>query len=86
MNSNVGRFLLIVLAYFITAKLGLMVPYKESIVTLIWLPTGIAVGAIMRWGKMTLPAIFLAAFLVELSVGLSFFTSIGTSLKTYLKL
>lgn len=43
-------FILVALAYFITAKLGLMVPYKESVATLIWLPTGIAVGAIMRWG------------------------------------
>ncbi len=65
------------LAYYLTAKLGLMVPYKESIVTLIWLPTGIAVGAIMRWGKIALPAIFIAAFLVELSVDLSVSTSIG---------
>ncbi len=79
-NANVGRFLLVALAYFVTAKLGLMVPYKESIVTLIWLPTGIAVGAIMRWGKLTLPAIFLAAFFVELSVGLPFLTSIGVAI------
>ena len=76
-NSVVAKFALIALAYFVTAKLGLMVPYKESIVTLIWLPTGIAVGAIMRWGKISLPAIFIAATLVELSVGLPFFTSIG---------
>ncbi len=79
-NANVGRFLLVALAYFVTAKLGLMVPYKESIVTLIWLPTGIAVGAIMRWGKLTLPATFLAAFFVELSVGLPFLTSIGVAI------
>ncbi|MES2501953.1 MAG: EAL domain-containing protein [Pseudomonadota bacterium] len=77
MNSNVGRFLLVVLAYFVTAKLGLMVPYKESIVTLIWLPTGIATGAIMRWGKIALPAIFIAAFFVEISVDLPISTSIG---------
>lgn len=77
MNSNAEKFALVVLAYFVTAKLGLMVPYKESIVTLIWLPTGIATGAIMRWGKISLPAIFTAAVFVELSVGLSFYTSIG---------
>lgn len=76
-NTNVGRFLLVALAYFITAKLGLMVPYKESIVTLIWLPSGIAVGAIMRWGKISLPAIFIAAGLVEYSIGLPVYTSIG---------
>ena len=52
-----------------------MVPYKESVATLMWLPTGIAVGAIMRWGNISLPAIYIAALLAELSVGLSFFTS-----------
>ncbi len=77
MNSGASRFLLVALAYFITAKLGLMVPYKESVATLIWLPTGIAVGAIMRLGKISLPAIFVAALFVNLSVGLSFVAAIG---------
>ncbi len=46
-----------------------MVPYKESIVKLIWLLTGIAVGAIMRFGNRSLPAILIAVTLLELSVG-----------------
>lgn len=71
---------LVGLAYFSTAELGLMVPYKESVVTLIWLPTGIAVGAIMRWGKMTLPVIFLSAVAVELSAGLPLLTSMTIAL------
>lgn len=70
MNSNVGRFLLVTLAFFLTAKLALMVPNKESIVTLIWLPTGITAGVIMRWGKLALPAIFIAAFSVEITIDL----------------
>ncbi len=78
-NSNVGKLLLVALAYMITAKIGLMVPYKESIVTLIWLPTGIAVGAIMRWGKQVLPAVFIATFITEFSVGLPYHTSIGVA-------
>jgi|GEM_PF-431555 len=75
LNSNIGKFALVALAYFITAKLGLMVPYKASIVTLIWLPTGIAVGAIMRWGNISLPAIYIAAALVESSIGLPYATA-----------
>ncbi|WP_292807424.1 hypothetical protein [Methylotenera sp.] len=55
-------FILVALAYFITAKLGLMVPYKESVATLIWLPTGIAVGAIMRWGASVSPLFLLHHF------------------------
>lgn len=71
---------LVALAYFITAKLGLMVPYKESVVTLMWLPTGIAVGAIMRWGRVCLPAIYLSATTVELSAGLPLLTSLTIAL------
>jgi diguanylate cyclase (GGDEF)-like protein/PAS domain S-box-containing protein len=58
----------VALAYFVTAKLGLMVPYKESMATLMWLPTGIAVGAIMRWGRICIPAVFIASFAIELTV------------------
>ncbi len=61
-------FIAVALAYFLTAKFGLMVPYKESVATLIWLPSGIAVGAIMRWGIISIPAIFMASFLIELTV------------------
>ena len=61
-------FILVAIAYFVTAWFGLMVPYKESVATLIWLPTGIAVGAIMRWGKVNILAVFIASFLVELTV------------------
>lgn len=76
-NSNIAKFTLIALAYFITAKLGLMVPYKEFIATLIWLPTGIAVGAIIRWGNTSLPAIYIAATLVNVTMGVSLPTSLA---------
>lgn len=68
-KSNIAKFTIVALAYFITAKLGLMVPYKESVATLIWLPTGIAVGAIMRWGNVSLPAIYIASVAVNISMG-----------------
>jgi diguanylate cyclase (GGDEF)-like protein/PAS domain S-box-containing protein len=74
------KFVIIVLAYFITAKLGLMVPYMESVATMMWLPTGIAVGAIMRWGNISLPAIYLAVVMVEYSVGLPILTSLAIAI------
>lgn len=76
-KSHALTFVLVGLAYFITAKIGLMVPYKESVATLMWLPTGIAVGAIMRWGKISLPAIYIAAFIAELSLGLPYATCLA---------
>ena len=75
-NSTLAKFVFIALAYFITAKLGLMVPYKESVATMLWLPSGIAVGAMMRWGNISLPAIYVAAFMAEYSSGLPLLTSL----------
>lgn len=77
LKSKALKFAIVFFAYYLSARLGLMGPYKESIVTLLWLPTGIAVGAIIRWGYISLPAIFLAATLVELSLDLPLSTSLG---------
>ena len=74
-NSTTAKFVLVALAYYLTAQLGLLVPYKESIATLIWLPTGIAVAAIMRCGNICLPAIYFAIVLVEYQSGVPLLTS-----------
>lgn len=78
-NSVIAKFVLVALAYYVTAKLGLMVPYKESIITPIWLPTGIAAGAIMRWGYLSLPAIFSAATFIEVSLGVPFISALAVA-------
>lgn len=77
LKSSALKCIAVGLVYYLSAQLGLMGPYKESIVTLLWLPTGIAVGAILRWGYVSLPAIFVAAALVELSLQLPLATSLG---------
>lgn len=59
------------LAYFLTGKLGLLLPYVGSHITLIWLPTGVAVYALVNNGLKIWPAIFIGAFLVNLSIGTS---------------
>ena len=79
LTSSMTTFVLVAVAYLVTAKLGLMVPHKESVATLIWLPTGIAVGAIMRWGWISLPAIYTAAVLTESSAGFSLQTSMAVA-------
>lgn len=83
----VGKFLLVAFAYFMTAKLGLMLPYKASIVTLVWVPTGIALAAIMRWGNASLAAIYLASVLVNVSSGVplsaSILIGVGNTLAPY---
>ena len=49
-----AHLLLVVLAYYATGKLGLVIPYVGSSITLVWLPTGIAIAALLRWGHFWL--------------------------------
>lgn len=64
-----SKNLLVYLAYLITAWLGLCVPFTNDKVTLFWLPSGIAVAAIYRWGWKMSPAIYLAALTINLLFG-----------------
>ncbi|MDO8925505.1 MAG: PAS domain S-box protein [Sideroxyarcus sp.] len=62
--------LLLALTYFASAKLGLYFPTHDSHITLFWLPTGMAVAILLRWGSpYMLGGIFLGAFLFDLSLG-----------------
>jgi PAS domain S-box-containing protein len=65
---DVRRFLLIGLAYYVTAKLSLEVALVDQNVTLIWPPTGIAIVAMLRYGRRSWPAIAAAAFAVNASI------------------
>ncbi len=66
-----AQSLLVGLAYYVTGRLGLSIPYVDSHITLIWAPSGIALAALLRWGGSLWPAIWLGAFAVNLSVGSS---------------
>ena len=79
-----AQIAVVVLAYFASAKLGLAIPYMGSHITLIWLPTGIAVAALMRWGDICSMAIFLGAwasnFSIDFSLLLDSFIALGDTL------
>ena len=61
--------LLVALAYFVTGRLGLMLPAFGTSITLIWLPTGIAVAALLRFGFGCWPGVALGAAAVNFAVG-----------------
>jgi len=63
-----GKLLLLALLYFASGKLGLAFPTPYSHITLFWLPTGIAVATLLRWGIAYWPGIFLGALLLEFSL------------------
>jgi diguanylate cyclase (GGDEF)-like protein len=70
--SWAGKCCILFAGYFITGKLGLLLPAIGSHITLIWLPTGVAVAVLLRWGTGFWPAVFLASLAVNMSVGATF--------------
>ncbi|MCX7220930.1 MAG: diguanylate cyclase, partial [Burkholderiales bacterium] len=82
-----ARILLVFFAYFISGRLGLAFPYIPPSVSLIWLPSGIAMAALIRWGPKITPAIYLAAVLLEystaFSLGQAALIAIGNTLAPY---
>lgn len=63
------RLLLLSTAYFVAGWFGLKLPFVGTHITLIWFPTGIAVAALIRWGRFVWPGIYAGAFLVNLFTG-----------------
>lgn len=73
-NASAGwqlplRWCVVGLAYYLGARLGLLIPYVGTQVSLIWLPTGMALAAYLRWGGAMAPAIALAAFQANRDIG-----------------
>jgi diguanylate cyclase (GGDEF)-like protein len=73
----VTRLFLLAFAYAATGWLGLQLPYAGSHITLVWLPTGLAVAALLRWGGAVWPGIYLGALLTNLSIGSSWPLAVG---------
>ncbi|MBU1775593.1 MAG: PAS domain S-box protein, partial [Gammaproteobacteria bacterium] len=70
--TQTETLLLLALVYFASAKLGLYFPTHDSHITLFWIPTGLAVAILLRWGSpYIVGGIFLGAFLFDISLGTS---------------
>src|ERR1700731_2705226 len=63
--------------YFAAGKLGLKLAFVNPSATAVWPPTGIALAAFLILGYRVWPAIFLGAFLVNITTAGSIATSIG---------
>ncbi|MDE2429257.1 MAG: diguanylate cyclase, partial [Burkholderiales bacterium] len=91
-NSMASRVALTMLVYLIAGHIGLAIPYINPNVSLIWMPTGIAIASLLRYGKIMLPAIYLAAAGLEYSAGftlpvalsLAFGSSLGPFFSTWI--
>jgi integral membrane sensor domain MASE1/anti-sigma regulatory factor (Ser/Thr protein kinase) len=62
------RLVVVAVAYYASARLGLRLALVGHIVTPLWPPTGVAVVAVAAYGFSVWPAIALAAFAVNVSI------------------
>ena len=65
------------LVYFASAKLGLTLAFSNESVTAIWPPTGIALAALVLWGRGLWPGILLGAFLANVTTDVPVYTAAG---------
>jgi PAS domain S-box-containing protein len=80
-RSQLGKLLLVALVYFASGKLGLSFATQYNHITLFWLPSGIAVAALLRWGMpCCLTGIFLGGLLAGLSLDNSFPLAVGIAI------
>ncbi|MFB9903317.1 MASE1 domain-containing protein [Allokutzneria oryzae] len=79
-----ARLLVVIAAYYVTAKVGLLLALVHTQVTPLWPPTGIALVLLYRWGLPMVPGITLGAFLINLPIGPTFWAaaqiSVGNTL------
>ena len=75
--KDVRLFIALAAVYFVAGKLGLRLAFVHVSATTVWPPTGIALAAFLLLGVRVWPAIFVGAFLVNLTTAGSLATSIG---------
>ena len=62
------RLVLLAVAYFIVARLGLGLATVHPIVSPLWPPTGVALAALILGGRRLWPAVLVSAFVVNVEV------------------
>ncbi|HVF52999.1 MAG TPA: PAS domain-containing protein [Actinomycetota bacterium] len=67
-------------AYIATARLGLALPAGESNAALIWIPTGISIAVLIRYGWKLWPGVALGAFVANLATPIPAIATIGITL------
>lgn len=67
--ETAGATLALAAVYFAAGKFGLSLAFVNVSASAVWPPTGIALAALLIWGQRLWPAIFLGAFLVNVTTG-----------------
>lgn len=69
----------LVVLYFAAGKLGLHFAFVHASASPVWPPTGIALAALLLFGVRVWPAVFIGAFLVNVSIAGALASSIGVA-------
>src|SRR5207302_4701333 len=75
--SAVTTFVTLTIVYFVAGKLGLKLAFLQASASPVWPPAGIALAALLVLGYRVWPAIFVGAFLVNVTTAGNIFTSLG---------
>src|SRR5437762_14337063 len=76
---------LLTLGYFIAGKFGLLLASLHANASPVWPPAGIALAALLLLGYRAWPAIFVGAFLVNVTTADNFLTSLAVATGTTLR-
>src|SRR5438874_4585314 len=68
---------ILIFVYFIAGKFGLMLASLHVSASPVWLPAGIALGALLLLGYRAWPAIFIGAFFVNVTTAGNMATSLA---------
>jgi signal transduction histidine kinase len=68
---------IVTLLYFVAGKLGLQLAFLNASASAVWPPSGIALAALLLLGYRVWPAIFVGAFLVNVTTTGDFATTVG---------
>ena len=74
----VAQIVVVAAAYYLAARLGLRVEFDQTQASAIWLPSGLALAAVLLFGPRALAGVFVGAFLANL-VDLYFKASPGAA-------
>src|SRR5205814_1009710 len=75
--SGVTAFVGLTLIYFLAGKLGLKLAFLHASAAPVWPPAGVALAALLVLGYRTWPALFVGAFLVNVTTAGNFGTSLA---------
>src|SRR2546422_522818 len=78
--DRIAKVIVLSCIYYAAARFGLHVQAVHGFASLIWLPTGIAISALLYFGRGLWPGIALGAFLANFAVGGSFVVAGGIAL------